>query len=564
MSKLKCFLYINIFVSLVYPIPCISNSLEETTSPLDSLYKNFESLEADSLKVRALVEMSNVLREDDFKKSLDYSLEALQLAEQLGDDRLILLSTINLAITCLQKGLYEQAVYHFSSQLEIGERLKDKEVIGKAYYNLGLIRLILEDYEEADKLVKRGNRLLLEHYEESGNEWSLNQQLSIKNSMAIIAKGLENFSLAEKFFLESLKKIDGKSGYEKLFVQIANNYADFLISQDRLTEAGFYLNKIEEIQITFPSKPNRIVLLLSKGKLEYLSLNYDKALSYFTEGYGLAKELEGLSHKKHLTSELSEVFSKMGQLDSSLYYLNLRLNYEDSLKILNAKEELLKSELLLQYNEAQASIKAKYEKTIQSYVLVILLGLIGLVGLVLLYFQIRKKYQNVHSQHIDLLDKNESIKKNNKLLRTEIDLKQQEMTWIQIESLKKSEILSEFSLKLQQSADQVDENTLVKLKSDLKSAMKEKSWYEFELLLKNIPGQFYENLIQNYPDLTMNERRLCAFLKLQMTTKEIAALTGQSVRAIEAGRTRLRKKLGITNSEISLYDFFINESGVEN
>jgi hypothetical protein len=81
---------------------------------------------------------------------------------------------------------------------------------------------------------------------------------------------------------------------------------------------------------------------------------------------------------------------------------------------------------------------------------------------------------------------------------------------------------------------------------------------KFEIRFKNIRANFYDELMRDFPTLTLNERRLCAFLKLQMTTKEIAFLTGQSIRAVELARTRLRKKLQLTNSEINLYDFILN------
>jgi DNA-binding CsgD family transcriptional regulator len=57
------------------------------------------------------------------------------------------------------------------------------------------------------------------------------------------------------------------------------------------------------------------------------------------------------------------------------------------------------------------------------------------------------------------------------------------------------------------------------------------------------------------PNLTLNEKRLCAFLRLDMTSKEISAITGQSVRAIEQARIRLRKQLGLTNQQVSLSAF---------
>ncbi len=63
------------------------------------------------------------------------------------------------------------------------------------------------------------------------------------------------------------------------------------------------------------------------------------------------------------------------------------------------------------------------------------------------------------------------------------------------------------------------------------------------------------NLIQRFPDLSPNEQRLCAFLKLNLATKEISSMTGQSPRAIEMARFRLRKKLGISTQDVNLITF---------
>lgn len=81
-------------------------------------------------------------------------------------------------------------------------------------------------------------------------------------------------------------------------------------------------------------------------------------------------------------------------------------------------------------------------------------------------------------------------------------------------------------------------------------------WKGYEIRLNHNFESFYNKLNENFPRLSLNERRLCVFLKLEMTSKEISSLTGQSLRAVEISRTRLRKKLGLTNSKIHLYDFF--------
>jgi len=49
--------------------------------------------------------------------------------------------------------------------------------------------------------------------------------------------------------------------------------------------------------------------------------------------------------------------------------------------------------------------------------------------------------------------------------------------------------------------------------------------------------------------------KLCAFLRLNMTTKEIAELTGQQIHTLENARYRLRQKLGITSSDVNLVTF---------
>jgi DNA-binding CsgD family transcriptional regulator len=81
---------------------------------------------------------------------------------------------------------------------------------------------------------------------------------------------------------------------------------------------------------------------------------------------------------------------------------------------------------------------------------------------------------------------------------------------------------------------------------------------EFELRFNQVHVDFNEKLNKYAPDLTANDKKLCAFLKLKMSTKEISSITGQSISSIETARTRLRKKLKIQNKETSLQDFLEN------
>jgi len=72
-----------------------------------------------------------------------------------------------------------------------------------------------------------------------------------------------------------------------------------------------------------------------------------------------------------------------------------------------------------------------------------------------------------------------------------------------------------------------------------------------------IHEHFFRNLRERYPALTSNDLKLCALLRLNMSTKDIANFTNMSVRGVETARYRLRRKLGLS-TEKSLIEFFID------
>ena len=75
----------------------------------------------------------------------------------------------------------------------------------------------------------------------------------------------------------------------------------------------------------------------------------------------------------------------------------------------------------------------------------------------------------------------------------------------------------------------------------------------FDLIHEN----FFRNLRSRYPQLTSSDLKFCAFLRLNLSTKDIANLTHLTVRGVEAARYRLRRKLALPEGA-SLVDFFID------
>jgi DNA-binding CsgD family transcriptional regulator len=84
------------------------------------------------------------------------------------------------------------------------------------------------------------------------------------------------------------------------------------------------------------------------------------------------------------------------------------------------------------------------------------------------------------------------------------------------------------------------------------------NWEHFAHHFDKVHTDFLVVLKNRYPGLTANELKLCAYLRMNLSSKEIAQLMNISIRGVEIGRYRLRKKLGISK-DINLFEFLLNE-----
>lgn len=84
--------------------------------------------------------------------------------------------------------------------------------------------------------------------------------------------------------------------------------------------------------------------------------------------------------------------------------------------------------------------------------------------------------------------------------------------------------------------------------NSVKSNFRNNSWEQFEAYFSNVHPHFSTNLLAEYPNITSEELRLCHFLKMNMSSKDIAAATNKEMHSVDIARYRLRKKLGIDRS----------------
>ena len=82
------------------------------------------------------------------------------------------------------------------------------------------------------------------------------------------------------------------------------------------------------------------------------------------------------------------------------------------------------------------------------------------------------------------------------------------------------------------------------------------NWEQFEVHFDQVHENFLKNLRERFTNLTPKDQKLCAYLRMNLSTKEIAPLMNISVRGVEIARYRLRKKLQL-DTDINLVDFFM-------
>jgi ligand-binding sensor domain-containing protein/DNA-binding CsgD family transcriptional regulator len=186
---------------------------------------------------------------------------------------------------------------------------------------------------------------------------------------------------------------------------------------------------------------------------------------------------------------------------------------------------------------------------------------------------INKQYKNYYQkQNEKLIEENnllleikeleneqQLMKLRNEKLSQDVDNKNKELAVSNMTLIKKDELLSLIKEDLKKT--EVEENKVNSIKSVIsnitKSINKEDSWNTFKDAFENADKDFFKKIKDAHPTLTPNDLRLCAYLRLNLSSKEIAPLLNISVRSVEIKRYRLRKKMDLFHDQ-GLVDYILS------
>ena len=181
--------------------------------------------------------------------------------------------------------------------------------------------------------------------------------------------------------------------------------------------------------------------------------------------------------------------------------------------------------------------------------------------LIIVVIYITNKHKlNKHRRELEMRIEKEherkvEINERNKLLN-EINTKRKELTNSTFQAAQRNKLLIEVKNELAEVKDKFDNQSNYKnIEQKINTAVDGKNdWRVFEANFKEVNQDFFQNLLIRHPELSTKDLKLCAYLKMNLSTKEIAPLMAISIRGVEIHRYRLRKKLALkTHKNLSKY-----------
>lgn len=490
-------------------------------------------------KVSSLIDLARISQtKTDLKNSINYAIQAKELASIKGFKKEYAEATLLIANSFTQLNDFTKSSNLCFEALELYEKIGDAKGTCDALNGIGIIYFEQKQYDKALEYFKRSLTIAEKLNDLRGISRGLNNTSNVY--------GLDKNNVHKSIkALEEAIEINLRTG-QKLWLGINySNLASYYAQIDKYDSAFQYVFKSIE---TYKELNNLLDLARSYHQLSeyYLVMENTKEFLFYAmlaDSIGEAKGLKGVQFTTANT--LQNYYLQAGDFEKAYFYKTRQYNLKDSIDTETSLTRLAQLELLydLEKKEQEMKIQTQRKDFIIALSIVSLVALVIFSILLLFRYRIKVRYSNLEQQK----------------LKNELEYKNKEMTANVMALMKKNEMLTDITTRLidiEAKADREEtKSSIRKVAIDIENSTQEKIWEEFELRFKQVHSAFYNKLNLRFPDLSPNEQRLCAFLKLNLTTKEISSITGQNARAIEMARFRLRKKLGISTQEINLVTF---------
>jgi len=530
----------------------------------DSLLQVFQSDGADSLRMDAAIRLGTELGNNHPDSALIFLEQAYQIATdhdfQYQKAKIHFRQSFIFSLNtdypkALEHGLKAREIILNEPDLHI-DTLK-QDIYLRIIHQIGLIYYHTTQYEQALEYYD----LLLNYLDQQQNDPE-RPMISKAYMRAYINTGAvylvqRKFDQAEVYYTKAMAYLEKD---DKLVHSVLlNNLGIIAYERDELETALDYHNRALSIRI---KEDNQSGIAQSYNNLGncYRKLNdNEQALKYFMQGLKVSEDNGLLGSNLIALQLLSNIYNELGEyknaFDTYVEYklLNDSIVGQEKIQTITRLEQQYKFNEKLQIAQLrQEQLELQKIRQQRTFLLIIGLIVLGIIILVLLFILQRSKMKREHLEAEKVKLEHKSLELEKIHLENELAYRNRELTTKAMYLAQTNEFIvniSEKLLKSRLSLKKENQPVIDNIIRELKLHSNKNEWEEFEMRFQQVHNDFYTKLNELFPNLSPNEKKLCAFLRLNMTTKEISAITYQTINSITVARARLRKKLNLESEE---------------
>lgn len=508
-------------------------------------------------KISELIEKAALLNRDSTNEALTYAHEAYLLAIKNNDKYWQAASLLRLSEGYLYNDSYDQALQYAYNALDIFTDIKSDSGIAEAHTMLGWIFYDSENPNLSMDYHQKASAM----YERLGAEKKVAVSL---NAVGLVFQMMNQNDSAYDYFEKALA-LARKNNMEHMISAVLNNIGICENNRGNYTQAISFFRQSLPV-VTTAGDELRTAEVLNQMAFSYLRIkDYTKADSLLQRSRELISQSTSNTRKEKLMDNLHTsalLYEATG--DYKRAYQNLQEYTSVSNEIISRnKSEVIAAQHLKRETEERENkineLKAQKElRNFQLYALIAGIFLI-LVIAALAYSRLRHKREKEKEREamkqLMIRKELETTIREKDDLNSKLDYKNSTLKNYALYVAHNNELLRDFlkdlgaiSSKIETKKEvQAEYNKLIR--SFLQRYEQNRESQGFNLNSDEAHSDFMYNLLQRFPELTENEQKLCAQIRLNLSSKEIASFNNISVKSVEMARYRLRKHFGLSQKE---------------
>lgn len=471
---------------------------------------------------------------------------SFELAGMIGDSMQVADVQVNYGILLCERGELEEGTRFFEEALRYYENHGEEAAVSSALLNIGVVMKMIGEFDKALSYTERSTEI-----EEAAGQKS---QIAIRYyNLADLYMEMGRLDEAYTYCTKTIG-VANEIGARPFVTECNVLLGKYYYMHGDCSKAEGYFSVATDSVKNNNDKPLMANILLWHSKNSLKSGKYADAIAQAGEAVRLSDELQLPVNRKDAALVLSEAYEKSGRLQEAIHWYKLYQGYSDSLNSFNQHKEISRIETKYNYDKKERENELLRNKTslqeqklrIRSILTFAMVAgfTLSLIIIILLTRRSRDAKLLFRQQEILNLRHLEELEQ-------ELDGKNRELTSKMMFLNQKNEMISRLIRRLQEIRDNSDNSSeeIISIVNELRTDSPQSNWKEFETQFVQVHPGFYQRLFEKHPELTSYEQRICAFLRMNLNTKEISSITGRSAKSIEVTRSRIRTKLRLSRNE---------------